>query len=204
MSNKSNHSKYVGEHRRKCKRMLVCIFGGKCKVCGYNKCVRSLHLHHVDPNNKKFAISTWSKLGIFDLLEEAKSCVLVCSNCHGEIESGVTVSPPCDLEIINTLTLAQKNHLEQKQSKVYFKKCLTCYKYFSGWSRKDKYCSAKCCAELKRKVIRPSKEELFEMLWKKPTTKIAEEFGVSDKAITKWAKAYQIKKPPRGYWTKRN
>ena len=26
--------------------------------------------------------------------EEAKKCVLVCANCHGEIEAGLVDSPP--------------------------------------------------------------------------------------------------------------
>jgi len=26
--------------------------------------------------------------------EEAKKCVLVCANCHGEIETGLIASPP--------------------------------------------------------------------------------------------------------------
>ena len=26
--------------------------------------------------------------------EEAKKCVLVCANCHGEIEAGLIASPP--------------------------------------------------------------------------------------------------------------
>jgi hypothetical protein len=53
-----------------------------------------------------------------------------------------------------------------------------------------------------RKVLRPSKEELDKLLWEKPTTQIAEQFGVSDVAISKWAKLYGLSKPPRGYWTK--
>lgn len=53
-----------------------------------------------------------------------------------------------------------------------------------------------------RKVIRPSKEELKKMLWEKPSSLLAKDLGVSDKAIEKWAKSYQISKPPRGYWTK--
>lgn len=32
----------------------------------------------------------------------------------------------------------------------------------------------------------------------------AEEFGVSDQAISKWCKCYGISKPPRGYWAKLN
>ena len=54
----------------------------------------------------------------------------------------------------------------------------------------------------KRKVERPSKEELQKMLWEIPTTHIAEKFGVSDTAIKKWAQGYGLEKPPRGYWEK--
>jgi hypothetical protein len=53
-----------------------------------------------------------------------------------------------------------------------------------------------------RKVIRPSKEELEKLLWEKPTSQLAIQFGVSDKAIEKWAKSYKISKPSRGYWSK--
>ncbi len=54
----------------------------------------------------------------------------------------------------------------------------------------------------RRKVIRPSKEELFKLVWEKPTTLIAKDFGVSDKAIEKWVRSYDLEKPPRGYWAK--
>ena len=54
-----------------------------------------------------------------------------------------------------------------------------------------------------RKVTRPSKEELRSLLWEIPTQKLAERFGVSDVAISKWAKAYKIDKPPRGYWARK-
>lgn len=53
-----------------------------------------------------------------------------------------------------------------------------------------------------RKVIRPTKDELNELIWSKPTTIIAKQFGVSDKAIEKWVKSYELTKPPRGYWQK--
>ena len=54
-----------------------------------------------------------------------------------------------------------------------------------------------------RKVVRPSKEELTKLLWEMPTTKVASQFGVSDKAVEKWAKSYGIQKPSRGYWAKK-
>lgn len=55
-----------------------------------------------------------------------------------------------------------------------------------------------------RKVERPSKEELHQLVWSQPTIHIAKYFGVSDQAVAKWCKAYGIDKPPRGYWAKLN
>ncbi|OKH16772.1 hypothetical protein NIES592_00525 [Fischerella major NIES-592] len=54
-----------------------------------------------------------------------------------------------------------------------------------------------------RKVERPSKAELQKLVWEKPTTQIAKDFGVSDKAVEKWCKVYRVEKPPRGYWVKK-
>ncbi|MDQ2686923.1 MAG: group I intron-associated PD-(D/E)XK endonuclease [Armatimonadota bacterium] len=55
----------------------------------------------------------------------------------------------------------------------------------------------------RRKVVeRPTAEELQEMLWQHPTTHIAQRYGVTDNAVAKWAKAYGVSKPPRGYWNK--
>lgn len=53
-----------------------------------------------------------------------------------------------------------------------------------------------------RKVMRPTKEVLEKLVWDKPTTQLAEEFGVSDSAVAKWCKLYGISKPRRGHWTK--
>ena len=47
----------------------------------------NLHFHHVDPTTKSFALSVATGKALSKLREEAKKCVLVCANCHGEIES---------------------------------------------------------------------------------------------------------------------
>jgi hypothetical protein len=54
-----------------------------------------------------------------------------------------------------------------------------------------------------RRVKRPTSSVLKKLLWEMPTTQIAKRFGVSDKAVEKWAKFYKIPKPPRGYWAKK-
>ena len=84
-------SENVANSRRKRKRKLVEEFGGKCQICGYNKCDAALQFHHRDPNQKSFGISAGGVTRTWEvLLEEAKKCDLLCSNCHAEVENGMT------------------------------------------------------------------------------------------------------------------
>lgn len=52
----------------------------------------------------------------------------------------------------------------------------------------------------RRKIVRPSKDELERLIWSKPLCHLAKDFGVSDRAIVKWIKRYGLEQPPRGYW----
>ena len=80
----------VSNRRRKVKKILVEEAGGKCRVCGYNKCVHALDFHHVDPATKEFHISkAGNTRGIETLRKEAAKCILLCSNCHRELENRV-------------------------------------------------------------------------------------------------------------------
>ena len=60
--------------------------------CGYDTCIAALHFHHLDPTSKSFHVS---QPGVTRLLARARAeagkCVLLCSNCHAEVEAGVTV-----------------------------------------------------------------------------------------------------------------
>ena len=47
----------VAEWRRRTKRRLVAEAGGRCKLCGYDRCLAALHFHHLDPAAKEFALS---------------------------------------------------------------------------------------------------------------------------------------------------
>jgi hypothetical protein len=84
----------VTRRHQKLRRILVDEAGGACAVCGYSRCIINLHFHHVDPKAKAFSMSTASGKSIAAYRSEAKKCVLVCANCHGEIEAGVRPSPP--------------------------------------------------------------------------------------------------------------
>ena len=79
-----NTAKTKKEHL---KRALVNHLGGCCLLCGYNRCFRALHFHHLNPHEKEFNISeksTWHALHL-----EIEKCVLLCANCHAEVESGL-------------------------------------------------------------------------------------------------------------------
>jgi hypothetical protein len=106
----------------------------------------------------------------------------LCPNCHSQTENycGNKLKKgnckSCNKKI-------NKNHIY----------CEDCYKNYN--LNREKY--------IKNKLIKkPSKEELKKLIWEKPTTVIAAEYEVSDKAVERWCKKLGIDKPPRGYWTK--
>jgi 5-methylcytosine-specific restriction endonuclease McrA len=79
----------VTRRRRKVKAILVAEAGGACAVCGYDRCPGALHFHHVNPADKNFELSAEGfARSIERARAEASKCVLLCSNCHAEVESG--------------------------------------------------------------------------------------------------------------------
>ncbi len=76
--------------RDSCKKWCVEYKGGKCQICGYNKCMRSLDFHHSDSSQKDYEISSNWKKSKEELIKELDKCILVCRNCHGEIHEGIT------------------------------------------------------------------------------------------------------------------
>ncbi len=84
----------VTRRHQQMRRILVAEAGGACAVCGYDRCLLNLHFHHVDPTTKSLAMTMAKGRSLGAYREEAKKCVLVCANCHGEIEAGLIPSPP--------------------------------------------------------------------------------------------------------------
>jgi hypothetical protein len=81
-------SEAVADRRRKVKAALVAEAGGRCARCGYDRSLAALHFHHLDPAEKSFHLS---REGVTRSLErarqEAQKCVLLCANCHAEVEA---------------------------------------------------------------------------------------------------------------------
>jgi len=83
----------VTKRRRKIKTLAIEYKGGQCQICGYKKYQGALDLHHIN-GSKEFGIAdkgytrSWEKVKV-----ELGKCILVCANCHREIEGGITQLP---------------------------------------------------------------------------------------------------------------
>lgn len=77
----------VSKRRRNNKLALVEYKGGKCEICGYDKCIEALSFHHLDPSKKDFGIGSGDTVSLKRLKDEADKCILVCNNCHAEIHA---------------------------------------------------------------------------------------------------------------------
>src|SRR3972149_3387888 len=121
---------------------------------------------------------------------------ILCPNCHSQTDNfagkKLRVHP-----IKQPRPYKRKVNVSSKEIAETFgsKKLRKAREINPNWRHEPKYKN--------RKTIRPSKEELEKLLWQKPTLQLAKEFGVSDKAVEKWAKAYGLIKPGRGYWAKK-
>ena len=84
----------VSECRRRTKAKLVAEAGGACVLCGYDRYQGALQFHHLDPSAKQFALSREGVTrSIAEARREAAKCVLLCANCHAEVEGGEAALP---------------------------------------------------------------------------------------------------------------
>jgi hypothetical protein len=88
----------IARRRRRLKEILLAEAGGACRLCGYDRYAGALQFHHLDPGRKTFQLAARGMTRSLSLLrEEAKKCVLLCANCHAEVEGGITTLPADDL-----------------------------------------------------------------------------------------------------------
>lgn len=75
----------VVKRRRKIRELAVDYLGGKCALCGYDRCIGALDIHHLEPLKKEFSISVDGNTRSWERVKrEIEKCVLICSNCHRE------------------------------------------------------------------------------------------------------------------------
>ena len=175
----------VKNSRERLKERIVYVMGGKCQCCGYNKCQSALELHHINPQEKEFTVSANTNRSWQSIVQEIKKCTLVCANCHREIEAGLIKSPQCSFNQEKANEISQLIQ-DLKTHKIYY--CQNCGKeVFKG----STYCP-ECAHQMQRKVERPSREDLKQLIRTTPFTQIAQKYGVSDNAIRKWCSSMNL------------
>lgn len=93
-----NHYNKLGNKKKKqeeTKKYLInikekCVIykGGKCEICGYNKCINALEFHHKNPLTKDSKLNSRgiNRRQSFEKNKvELDKCILVCANCHREL-----------------------------------------------------------------------------------------------------------------------
>ena len=183
---KSNTSfrQYLRSAERKLE--LIEYKGGKCEKCGYNKNLSVLNFHHIDSTKKSFNIDgrLLANKKMEELIEEANKCMLLCANCHQELHH-----ENHDIKIVKQLLSEHKSKRNKREIYV----CKDCGKILNI-KNKTRLC-AECYIKHsidRRKVERPSKEKLQELLKTYSLTKIGKMFGVSHAAIKKWGVNYGL------------
>lgn len=171
---------------------LINMFGGSCQKCGYNKCLRALAFHHLDKSTKKFSLGhhvlqskSWDSI-----LEEVKKCSLLCCNCHNETHAEEDKTYQFFIEEKIYKGRPPKKLKERRIIIPY--NCEYCKKEFMPLTKFSKFCSLECSGFTQRKVTWPTKEQLIEDIRNMPFTKVGQKYKVSDNAVRKWAKKYNI------------
>lgn len=183
--------------RKTIKNYIVEAFGGECQCCKrkFDNCCYDLH--HLNPNEKDFVISTHQYNGAKSWLkirDEVIKCCLVCVNCHRLIHNNIIKSPTentfnNDYYDWNLTEYKQVNKdLIPIDDSIQDHLCPQC----GQWkARKEaKLCGQ--CAHKFQKKFEVSREELKQLIRDLPFTKIGEIFGVSDNAIRNRCKTYNL------------
>ncbi len=211
--NKRNYTNFKNA-RKRLKERLVEYKGGKCEICGYNRCISALEFHHLDPSQKDFAICSGDVKSYETMRKEVDKCILVCANCHREIhekehkeidrkyleeekriladimvqrENGKHCKIKNSYEILKYTDVFKDIENGMPREEI-FKKYHINNKTFNKFLKENNinYFNAN------RALIKPTKEELEKLLKTNSKTSIGRIFGVSCGAVIKWCKKYEI------------
>lgn len=151
---------------------MVASMGGACQICGYSRCNDALEFHHLDPTSKEFSFgelrSNPRRIG--ELLRELKKCILLCSICHKEVHAGLA-------EVPKTYAKINPNIFGWYETENGFERLI---------NDKIKVVNVN---KLKFEI---SPEELVQLMKTNSLVAIGKMFGVSDNAIRKRAKKFDI------------
>jgi transposase-like protein len=72
---------------------LIAEAGGRCMRCGYDEHPSALQFHHLDRATKAFNLRDGDTRSLSRMRDEARKCVLLCANCHAQVEAGAADVP---------------------------------------------------------------------------------------------------------------
>lgn len=175
MTTFNKNTEYCKKLRKETKIKAVEYLGGKCQICGYDKCIEALEFHHKDPSIKEFTIGKFRIKKWERIKKELDKCILLCANCHRELHNKIEISLDEFEEFITPRI---------KKEKVIEEKITDDKKIKNFYSNKF----------IQRKVKRPEtyeqfKKEMEELNWN--YCAMGRKYGVSDNSIRKWEKTYQ-------------
>ena len=177
----------IKNFRQRLKERAVYVLGGKCQCCGYDKCIQALDFHHLNPSEKDFNFNDNANRSWKATREEIKKCILVCSNCHREIHSGL---------INNNLLVSSFNEDRAKEiddlvDKIKHRQMYYC-RYCGKEVTRGNDVRPECYHFMSRKIERPSREEFKNLIRNNSFVSVGKMFGVSDAAIRKWCDSYKL------------
>lgn len=174
---------HMQKRRTRKKERMVFVMGGQCIQCKYNKCIEALEFHHIDPSTKSFSFNKAKSYSWEQISSELKKCVIVCANCHREIHQGFYSTKTFSSSFDESRDEQWTSFTTSKPSL-----CISCGKEID---RKAKRCKS-CSYVYVRKTIRPGKCELMEAIRNNSFLKVGELYGVSDNAVKKWCRTYNL------------
>jgi hypothetical protein len=83
----------VVRRRRRVRDLLIEEAGGTCAICGFDKHPAALQFHHLDRDEKSFTLRDGDTRALERMREEAAKCMLLCANCHAQVEAGAADLP---------------------------------------------------------------------------------------------------------------
>ena len=177
-----NSYQHVKAWRHRTKIKIIEAMGGKCAICGYNKCDSALALHHLNPSQKELSISSVivNAKAWFIIAQELRKCVLLCHNCHSEVHAEL-IEIPIDSPKFN------EDFVEYLESDYDF--CPICGKMKNN---KLMFCSKRCASKSTGNLgqkINWNEVDLPLLLKEKTSwTEIGKQLGVSGTAVSARAK----------------
>lgn len=167
---RDRNARLVNDYRRLAKQTCIEYCGGKCIICGYNRCVSGLVFHHLNSNEKDFSLSgkAWSWIRV---KKEIDKCVLLCQNCHCEIHEAIIEVPknlPKRIVPDNSYTRGRPEKQPQKET----------------LGRDHLRIN-------KRKVERPPYDQLLKEIEETSYVQVGKKYGISNVAVHKWIKMYE-------------